>query len=111
MEGKLERAAGRRPPVGAESAKYVLAVDLGTGGPKVALVSTDGEVVGHEFEKTELLLLPGGGAEQDPDDWWRAITTAAKRLLSRGLVPADSLVAISLTTQWMGTAPVARAGN
>lgn len=46
----------------AESTKYILAIDLGTGGPKVALVSTDGEIVGHEFEKTELLLLPGGGA-------------------------------------------------
>jgi xylulokinase len=110
-ESELEMAAGRRPPVGAENSKYVLAVDLGTGGPKVALVSTDGEIAGHEFEGTELLLLPGGGAEQDPDDWWRAITTAAKRLLGRGLVPVDSIVAISLTTQWMGTVPVDRDGN
>ncbi len=94
-----------------ESPKYILAVDLGTGGPKVALVSTDGEIAGHEFEKTELLLFPDGGAEQDPADWWRAITTAAKRLLARGLVPADSVVAISLTTQWMGTVPVDRDGN
>ncbi len=95
----------------AESTKHVLAVDLGTGGPKVALVSTDGEIIGHEFEKTELLLFPGGGAEQDPADWWRAISTAAKRLLSRGLAPADSIVGISLTTQWMGTVPVDRDGN
>ena len=64
-EGGLDMAA--------ESTKHVLAVDLGTGGPKVALVSTDGEIIGHEFEKTELLLLPGGGAEQDPNDWWRAM--------------------------------------
>lgn len=103
MEGELDMAA--------ESTKYVLAVDLGTGGPKVALVSTDGEIIGHEFEKTELLLFPGGGAEQDPGGWWRAITTAAKRLLSRGLVPAHSIVAISCTTQWMGTVAVDRDGN
>jgi xylulokinase len=103
MEGRLEMAA--------ESTEYILAVDLGTGGAKVALVSTDGEIVGHEFERTELLLLPGGGAEQDPDDWWRAITTAGKRVLGRGLVPAESIVAISCTTQWMGTVPVDRDGN
>src|SRR3990172_10923071 len=95
----------------AEDAKYILAVDLGTGGPKAALVSTDGEIAGHEFEKTELLLLPGGGAEQDPEDWWRAISTAAKRLLGRGLAPADSIVAISCTTQWMGTVALDRDGN
>ena len=91
--------------------RYILAIDLGTGGPKVALVSTGGRIAGHEFEKTELLLLPGGGAEQDPNDWWRAITTAAKRLLDRGLVPADRIVAISCTAQWMGTVPVDRDGN
>ena len=90
---------------------YVLAVDLGTGGPKVALVSTDGEIIGHEFEKTGLLLLPSGGAEQDPDDWWHALTTAAGRLLARGLVPADRIVAMSCTTQWMGTVAVDRDGN
>jgi len=89
----------------AESARYVLAVDLGTGAPKVALVSTDGDIVGHEFEKTDLLLLPGGGAEQDPDDWWRAITTAAERLLGRGLVgcqPPRSLSTYSRTMRLGG---------
>ena len=50
------------------SAEYILAIDLGTGGPKVALISTDGEIAGYEFEATTLLLTPDGGAEQDPDD-------------------------------------------
>ena len=91
--------------------KYVLAIDLGTGGPKVALVSVDGEIAGHEIEKTGLLLLPDGGAEQGPADWWRAITEAAKGLLGRGLVPAGDIVAISCTTQWMGTVAVDRDGR
>ena len=90
----------------ADRDRYVLAIDLGTGGPKVALVATHGQLVGHEFEKTELLLLPGGGAEQDPNDWWRAIGAAAKRLLGRGLVPAERIVAMSCTGQWMGTVAV-----
>ena len=93
-----------------ESSKYILAIDLGTGGPKVALASTEGDIIGHEFEKTELLLLPNGGVEQDPADWWRAIATAAKRLLGRDLVPAGSIVAISCTTQWMGTVAIDRDG-
>ncbi len=95
----------------AENTNYVLAIDLGTGGPKVALVSTDGEVTGHEFEKNGLTLLPGGGAEQDPADWWRAVTTAAKRLLGRGLVPSDRIVGIGCTAQWMGTVALDRDGN
>jgi xylulokinase len=97
--------------VSPESARHILAVDLGTGGPKAALVSTDGEIVGHEVEVTELLLLPGGGAEQDPADWWRAISLAVKRLLDRDLVSRESIVAIACTTQWMGTVAVNRDGN
>lgn len=89
-----------------DPASYVLAVDLGTGGPKVALVSTAGTVVGHEYETNELLLLPGGGAEQDPDEWIHSITAAAHRLLDRELVPRDLIVAISVTAQWMGTVAV-----
>lgn len=95
----------------ADKAKYIWAVDLGTSGAKVALVSTDGEVVGYDFERTELLLLPNGGAEQRPDDWWNAIKKATGRLLAKRLVPRDDIVAACLTTQWSGTVAVDRAGN
>ncbi len=91
--------------------KHILAIDLGTGGPKVALISTDGDIAGHEFESVDLHLLPDGGAEQDPAEWWQAVSLAAKRLLSRRLVPPDQIVAISCTAQWMGTVAVDREGG
>ena len=69
------------------AAPYVMAIDLGTSGPKVAIVDASGEVLGHEFEDTPLYLHPGGGAEQDPDDWWNAVMTAGRRLLDRELCP------------------------
>lgn len=95
----------------ANAEKYVLAIDLGTGGPKVALVSTGGEVVGHEYETNELVLLPNGGVEQDPEDWWSAIVTATNRLVARDLVPVDDIVAVSVTAQWMGTVAVDADGH
>ncbi len=91
--------------------RYILAIDLGTSGPKVALVSTQGEVVDWEFEAMQLFLLPNGGAEQSPGDWWEAIKRAAQRLLARRLVPVDKIVALSCTTQWSGTVPVDRHGH
>ncbi len=91
--------------------KYILAIDLGTSGSKVALYSTRGECAGYEFEATPLHLFPNGGAEQNPDDWWNAIKQAAKRLLARGLIRNDDVVALSGTTQWSGTVPVDRDGN
>ncbi|MCP3922776.1 MAG: xylulose kinase [Desulfobacterales bacterium] len=91
--------------------KYILAVDLGTSGPKVALVSTDGEVVDHTCENTETILLPGGGAEENPDDWWNAITRSAKKLLSNKTAHPDDIVAISCTSQWSGTVAIDNNGN
>ena len=95
----------------ASSDKYILAIDLGTSGPKVALFSTQGELVGSEFEETKLMLFPDGGAEQSPDDWWNAIETAGKRLLAKGLVSNDDIVAIANTTQWSGTVAVDQNGD
>ena len=91
--------------------RYVIGVDLGTGGVKVALATVRGEILGHEAEKTATLLLPGGGAEQDPDDWWRALVTATRRLTGRGLVPLDDIAAICVSTQWGGLVPVDSKGQ
>ena len=49
-----------------ETHAYILAVDLGTSGPKVGLATTGGQMLGYEFEPVELLLYEGGGAEQAP---------------------------------------------
>ena len=71
--------------------EHVLAIDLGTGGPKAALVDRSGHITAHEFEPTALELLGDGGAEQDPDGWWAAITTAVRRVLGAGLVAIDDI--------------------
>jgi xylulokinase len=72
--------------------KYILAIDLGTSGPKSALVSTRGELIDYEFESIDLLILENGGAEQDPDQWWRAIINTAKRVLNNTRVAAEDIV-------------------
>jgi xylulokinase len=86
--------------------EYALAVDLGTGGPKVALVALDGALADQEIGVTRLLLGPGGAAEQDPDDWWTSITGAVRRLMARGRVPSEAVAAVAVTSQWSGTVAV-----
>ncbi len=84
----------------------ILAIDLGTSGPKVALVTPRGEVVGCEIEATRIDITPGGGAEQDPDEWWAAIKSAAARLLANNPDDAGRIAAIGCTSQWSGTVAV-----
>jgi xylulokinase len=94
-----------------DSDKFILAIDLGTSGPKVALISVQGVVVDSEFEETRLLLLPEGGAEQSPQEWWEAIDKATKRLLGKRLIPAEEIEGVICTGQWSGTVPVDQEGN
>ena len=91
--------------------QYVLAVDLGTGGPKVAVVATNGRIVAHATEPVALYLLDGGGAEQDPDEWWSAICTASHRALASAAVPAADLIGVGCTSQWSGTVAVGADGG
>jgi len=90
---------------------HILAIDLGTTALKVAVVTTSGETVAHETDGYPLHLLPGGGAEQDPADWWAAIERAVTRLLGRGEVHLESIVAVGATAHWSGTVPVDAAGQ
>ncbi len=91
--------------------KYILAIDLGTSGPKVALISIYGDIIASEFKATDIVLLPNGGAEQNPDDWWEAVKTAVRRLLDKRMVPVEAIVAVSCTSQWSGTVAVDRHGH
>ncbi len=90
---------------------YVVAVDLGTGGPKVAVVSDRGRMVAHAVRPVALDLLPGGGAEQDPDEWWSAIADACREAVGAAGVPSGSLLGIGCTAQWSGTVALGADGR
>ncbi|MFN8640413.1 MAG: FGGY family carbohydrate kinase [Candidatus Binatia bacterium] len=86
--------------------QFVLAVDLGTGGPKVGLVSLTGRIAWQDHLLVATRHLPGGGAVQDAAEWWRLIADATRRALASGVVPAAAIVAVSCTAQWASTVPV-----
>ena len=85
---------------------YVLAVDLGTGGPKVAVLSATGHVAAHAFESVGIDMSHDGGAEQSPRAWWDAIVSSARRALADSGVAPEQVVGVGCTSQWMGTVPV-----
>jgi xylulokinase len=89
----------------------ILAVDLGTSGMKVALITVSGKVLGWESEPLRLLITPDGGAEQVPDEWWAAFLSATKRLLKREKDTRERVCAICCSTQGEGTIPVDKDGN
>ena len=90
---------------------FVLAVDLGTGGPKAAVVSSTGRIAASASEPVGLHLLPGGGAEQDPAAWWAAIVAATRRALEESSLRPSSIIGVGCTAQWSGTVAVDASGT
>ncbi len=90
---------------------YILAYDHGTSGVKTSIVSKHGKVVASDFEKTPIYFLPNGGAEQDPQDWWNALLATSKRLVRKGVVPAEDIAAVCVSSTFSSTVAVDRQGN
>lgn len=89
----------------------LLAIDLGTSGPKVALYTVEGELLAGADAPTPLIFTPHGGVEQSPAAWWEAICTAARRALAQVDGAAARVTGIGVTTQWSGTTPVGADGQ
>ncbi len=85
---------------------WILAVDLGTGGPKTGAISLDGEILGYFARAVRTRYLPDGGAVQDPADWWRAIVADARKLIAARVAAPRDLVGVGITGQWGSTVPV-----
>jgi xylulokinase len=93
------------------SDRHILAIDLGTSGCKVGLVSLTGKVVAWAFRPVQLMVVDKIGAEQNPEDWWTAFIAAARDVLSQNAAPVSSIAAICCSTQGEGTIVVDRAGK
>ena len=91
--------------------RYVLGVDLGTSGPKVALVTTGGEGPAPDTGEGGLVPPAQGGAEAEPAEWWRAIVACTRRLVERNPDAAEHVTALCMSSQWGGLVPVDARGN
>jgi xylulokinase len=93
------------------SDKYVLAIDLGTGGPKVGLVDQNGGLTAWTSAPVQIFFLPGGGAEHDPAEWWTSIKSCVTQVMQTPGVSPTSVIAVAVTSMWSVTLPVDEQGN
>ncbi len=90
--------------------QFVLAVDLGTSGLKVGLVSLTGAIAWHDRAPLST-RQDGDAATQDAAVWWDLVRDAARRGLGSGAVPPTQVVAVSVTGQWASTVPADALGR
>lgn len=85
---------------------YILAIDLGTSGPKVALVGAGGDIAASASRPVRTHLLPPNGAEQDPDEIWAAVLSAAVQVLRESGRARDTVAGITCDSQYFSIVPV-----
>ncbi len=92
-------------------APWILAIDLGNGGPKVAVVSREGDVLRTALRPVHLQVGLDGEATQDATEWWSGLLEAAREAIDAVDADRDALHAIAITGQWGSSVPVGAGGQ
>jgi xylulokinase len=83
--------------------RYVIGIDVGTGGTRAVLVDEKGEVLASATGEHAQFASPRNGwAEQDPHDWWKACKQALVKLIKENNVSSAEIAAVGLTGQMHG---------
>ena len=91
--------------------RWILAIDLGNGGPKVAVVSLDGEVRRTAMRPVHLYVGLDGAATQNATEWWGELREAAREAITGAEADGDQLHAVAITGQWGSSVPVGADGE
>jgi xylulokinase len=91
--------------------RYVLAIDVGTSGPKAALVSEHGEVAARAVRAITTHLIAPNGAEQDPVEVWEAVAGAICETVAAAGVARESIVAVACASQYFSIVPAGDSGE
>ncbi len=81
----------------------LLAVDVGTGSVRAALLTPGGETVAFAAEEHEQIVRQFGWSEQRPADWWAGAVTVIRRVLDALPGAAARIAAIGACGQMHAT--------
>lgn len=80
-----------------------LAIDVGTGSVRAALVDRGGNIAAFENLTHEQILPRFGWVEQRPSEWWRGTAASVRAVLSRVPGAASRVMAAAVCGQMHGT--------
>src|SRR3569833_2137383 len=85
------------------SRDVTLAIDVGTGSARAALVDRSGRIL-HIASREYAQIVPSfGWAEQRPDDWWNGVVHSIRAVMADMEDAADRIAAICACGQMHGT--------
>jgi len=88
------------------STRYFIGFDNGTMGTKVAIYTTDGQLVSEAYREHEILYPKPGWAEMEPDQFYRVVVDGIKECVQKGKVDPDAIGGISCSGIICGFVPI-----
>jgi len=82
--------------------QYLIGIDIGTSGTKVALFDSAGLMLASHTEDYPLSQPQNGWAEQEPADWWAATVTGLQTVMRTSGVSPAQVAGIGLSGQMHG---------
>lgn len=89
----------------------MLAIDLGTSGPKVAIINQAGQIISRGRGHVETIMLPEDGFEQDAHALWDTTKAACVSAIEVAGLPRESIKAVICSSQYSSVVPVDQAGE
>lgn len=92
--------------------KYVLGIDVGTGGTRALIMDETGRIFASATEEHEPFASPKiGWAEQRPEDWWRAAAAAIRKALALGKLRGEQIACVGFSGQMHGAVMLDASGD
>lgn len=91
--------------------RYALAIDLGTSGPKIALVRADGAIAAHTNRTVRTIEIPPDGVEQEPSEIWASILDGVRQVLGEAARPAQEIAGVLVSAHYFSLVPIDARGN
>lgn len=86
--------------------EFLMGIDIGTQSTRVAVLDTEGRVVGSTATAQELSTPQPGWGEQDPEMWWANVQTNIPAALDMAGVTPDQVLAVGISGQMHATIPL-----
>ena len=85
--------------------RWILAIDLGNGGPKVAVVDLHDQLLAVSVRAVSVKIGLDGTATQDANEWWKETLQGAREAIVTSNVNPQDMHAVAITGQWGSTVP------
>lgn len=89
----------------------LLAIDVGTGSVRAALVDLQGEIIGFHAAEHDQQVPQFGWSQQRPSDWWNGVVLCIRSVLNKAEAAAARIAAVASCGQMHGTVLLDREGN